>query len=208
MARKEGLQRVNFERSARAPTCYQQQRLRFATESGSQCSGYAERVIGAFSDIRYFLAEPLVNEREMPDTTIPMYRSEILKRMDAGERQEKPGAIEGTRTPTPLRVHGPEPCASANSATMAIVIRLQADPCRRPFQERTTRIFYRRLAACQTLEYLALGFRLRVSYRSLELRQVSNSSGESRFSILEPEAGSLEPEACAPQPLNPFTLPI
>src|SRR6202167_4245499 len=36
------------------------------------------------------------------------------------------GAIEGTRTPTPLRVHGPEPCASANSATMAIVIRLRA----------------------------------------------------------------------------------
>ena len=29
------------------------------------------------------------------------------------------GAIEGTRTPTPLRVHGPEPCASANSATSA-----------------------------------------------------------------------------------------
>src|SRR5271166_5251974 len=31
----------------------------------------------------------------------------------------KLGAIEGTRTPTPLRVHGPEPCASANSATSA-----------------------------------------------------------------------------------------
>src|SRR5579859_7948488 len=29
------------------------------------------------------------------------------------------GAEEGTRTPTPLPVHGPEPCASANSATMA-----------------------------------------------------------------------------------------
>ena len=29
------------------------------------------------------------------------------------------GAIEGTRTPTPLRVRGPEPRASANSATMA-----------------------------------------------------------------------------------------
>src|SRR2546430_11486448 len=29
------------------------------------------------------------------------------------------GAEEGTRTPTPLRVHGPEPCASANSATSA-----------------------------------------------------------------------------------------
>jgi hypothetical protein len=32
------------------------------------------------------------------------------------------GAIEGTRTPTPLPVHGPEPCASANSATMAILM--------------------------------------------------------------------------------------
>src|SRR5580704_5530840 len=32
------------------------------------------------------------------------------------------GAIEGTRTPTPLRVHGPEPCASANSATMAKIL--------------------------------------------------------------------------------------
>ena len=35
-------------------------------------------------------------------------------------REEKRfGAEEGTRTPTPLRVHGPEPCASANSATSA-----------------------------------------------------------------------------------------
>src|ERR1700738_1370475 len=31
------------------------------------------------------------------------------------------GAEGGTRTPTPLRVHGPEPCASANSATTATV---------------------------------------------------------------------------------------
>src|SRR5258708_23478489 len=30
------------------------------------------------------------------------------------------GAIEGTRTPTQLPVHGHEQCASANSATMAI----------------------------------------------------------------------------------------
>src|SRR5260370_39850133 len=30
------------------------------------------------------------------------------------------GAEEGTRTPTPLRVHGPEPCASANAATSAL----------------------------------------------------------------------------------------
>ena len=35
-------------------------------------------------------------------------------------RREEPGAEEGTRTPTPLRVHGPEPCASANSATSAL----------------------------------------------------------------------------------------
>src|SRR5947207_3200767 len=33
------------------------------------------------------------------------------------------GAEEGTRTPTPLRVHGPEPCASANSATSALGMR-------------------------------------------------------------------------------------
>src|SRR6478672_2621839 len=34
--------------------------------------------------------------------------------------RENSGAEEGTRTPTPLRVHGPEPCASANSATSAL----------------------------------------------------------------------------------------
>ena len=36
------------------------------------------------------------------------------------------GAEEGTRTPTPLRAHGPEPCASANSATSAKVTRMRA----------------------------------------------------------------------------------
>src|SRR5229473_5531906 len=36
--------------------------------------------------------------------------------------KSRDGAIEGTRTPTPLRVHGPEPCASANSATMAWIM--------------------------------------------------------------------------------------
>src|ERR1035437_5402638 len=45
------------------------------------------------------------------------------------------GAIEGTRTPTPLRVHGPEPCASANSATMASGLTLQRRPSRPPYQE-------------------------------------------------------------------------
>jgi hypothetical protein len=52
------------------------------------------------------------------------------------------GAIEGTRTPTPLRVHGPEPCASANSATMANELAQQ----RRPIvavSGRPTLLFYR-----------------------------------------------------------------
>ena len=38
------------------------------------------------------------------------------------------GAIEGTRTPTPLPVHGPEPCASANSATMASGLQSSQQP--------------------------------------------------------------------------------
>jgi hypothetical protein len=51
------------------------------------------------------------------------------------ERTSCLGAIEGTRTPTPLPVHGPEPCASANSATMAILNRKAAAASRPPSQE-------------------------------------------------------------------------
>jgi hypothetical protein len=55
------------------------------------------------------------------------------------------GAEEGTRTPTPLRVHGPEPCASANSATSAKV------SAALPGSIRKLRfLFYRGLVACQT----------------------------------------------------------
>src|SRR5713101_4709262 len=50
---------------------------------------------------------------------------------------ENRGAIEGTRTPTPLRVHGPEPCASANSATMAKSVARR--PSGAALQEKTTR---------------------------------------------------------------------
>src|SRR5271170_7135246 len=50
------------------------------------------------------------------------------------------GAIEGTRTPTPLPVHGPEPCASANSATMAIWTCNAAAAPRPPCQE--DQLFY------------------------------------------------------------------
>jgi hypothetical protein len=48
-------------------------------------------------------------EEIAPDKSLEMMGIKIL------------GAEEGTRTPTPLRVHGPEPCASANSATSARV---------------------------------------------------------------------------------------
>src|SRR5580693_4760390 len=69
------------------------------------------------------------------------------------------GAIEGTRTPTPLRVHGPEPCASANSATMAKSDSLRGDPCGAPFRREPQIIFYRGVARCQTFEQQAAGFR-------------------------------------------------
>src|SRR5260370_36600243 len=59
------------------------------------------------------------------------------------------GAIEGTRTPTPLRVHGPEPCASANSATMASGLQLRGDH-KIAVSGRPTFLFYRREAMCQT----------------------------------------------------------
>ena len=62
------------------------------------------------------------------------------------------GAIEGTRTPTPLRVHGPEPCASANSATMAISDRDATVSSRRPSRKGLRVIFYRRSAGCQTAD--------------------------------------------------------
>jgi hypothetical protein len=59
------------------------------------------------------------------------------------------GAIEGTRTPTPLPVHGPEPCASANSATMAI-LDCNAAAAPRPLSGRSTFLFYSPVSACQT----------------------------------------------------------
>jgi hypothetical protein len=59
------------------------------------------------------------------------------------------GAIEGTRTPTPLPVHGPEPCASANSATMASGLQMRGSSgCR---IRRSAILFYKRAACCQRL---------------------------------------------------------
>jgi hypothetical protein len=54
-------------------------------------------------------------------------------------RKFSTGAIEGTRTPTPLPVHGPEPCASANSATMASGLQLR-QPERRRIRKTCTSI--------------------------------------------------------------------
>ena len=47
----------------------------------------------------------------------------LIQETRAGSDFPEVGAEEGTRTPTPSRVHGPEPCASANSATSAKVTR-------------------------------------------------------------------------------------
>jgi hypothetical protein len=56
----------------------------------------------------------------------------------------KAGAEEGTRTPTPLRVHGPEPCASANSATSALESAGEAGAA-----TGTTSLFYKQYRVCQ-----------------------------------------------------------
>src|SRR5882672_4043901 len=69
--------------------------------------------------------------------------------MAGGVAQNVDGAEEGTRTPTPLRVHGPEPCASANSATSACDLADHRIPCGRD-AGRTTFLFYRRYLPCQT----------------------------------------------------------
>ena len=54
------------------------------------------------------------------------------------------GAEEGTRTPTPLRVHGPEPCASANSATSArkTMRRNECSPVGKACEPRLTGYFH------------------------------------------------------------------
>src|SRR5581483_12496226 len=50
--------------------------------------------------------------------TVPAWPADAREEGEGGVESED-GAEEWTRTPTPLRVHGPEPCASANSATSA-----------------------------------------------------------------------------------------
>src|SRR5580658_10843413 len=82
------------------------------------------------------------------------------------------GAIEGTRTPTPLRVHGPEPCASANSATMAKSDSVTGRPLRRPFQERTTIIFYRGIGDCQTPQRPPLSSNPRLAFEFRRHRNI------------------------------------
>src|ERR1035441_2370703 len=52
-------------------------------------------------------------------TPITMLVSSSFSSLQQGSRIGF-GAEEGTRTPTPLRVRGPEPRASANSATSAL----------------------------------------------------------------------------------------
>src|SRR6202044_2907297 len=85
-----------------------------------------------------------------PKTTSRPKRKSPAHRARDSHASKTLGAIEGTRTPTPLRVHGPEPCASANSATMASGLTLQRRPDRPPNLGRPTTSFYRHAAECQT----------------------------------------------------------
>jgi hypothetical protein len=57
--------------------------------------------------------------RGIEKTTQPKQLNKMSDPQAAHLHLEAFGAEEGTRTPTPLRVRGPEPRASANSATSA-----------------------------------------------------------------------------------------
>jgi hypothetical protein len=67
-------------------------------------------------------------------SAVHAYTQSLRFQLDCAETDKNSpwlGAEEGTRTPTPLRVHGPEPCASANSATSAMRYAPYDDPARR-----------------------------------------------------------------------------
>jgi|SRR5208282_5577156 hypothetical protein len=100
------------------------------------------------------------------------------------------GAIEGTRTPTPLRVHGPEPCASANSATMAIVTWLRSDPCEPPFRREPQ--YSTGAPPAVKLECPASA--LKIHIRESEVRAPALPKSRSANSVREP--------AASPQPLS------
>jgi hypothetical protein len=94
------------------------------------------------------------------------------------------GAIEGTRTPTPLRVHGPEPCASANSATMASGLSLQAATTSAAESGRSTPSFYRHDVPCQTSLQVAVTLNFACSARSYNHTDSSRSQHRLSFTRL------------------------
>ena len=71
--------------------------------------------------------EVMKTDWPMPGATLDAFSTksarstaeEVESRGDDPELADSTGAEGGTRTPTPLRAHDPESCASANSATSA-----------------------------------------------------------------------------------------
>jgi hypothetical protein len=87
-------------------------------------------------------------DSDFPAPKLPRKRRMKNQRIARKLTMIEPGAEEGTRTPTPLRVHGPEPCASANSATSAMERAMNSGIAR---QEELRFIFYRGDRECQTV---------------------------------------------------------
>jgi hypothetical protein len=78
-----------------------------------------------------------------PFLPVTMEKREFTKWANTEVFNYQAGAEEGTRTPTPLRVHGPEPCASANSATSALMGARQTPALRREYL-----IYFRGFLGC------------------------------------------------------------
>src|SRR5271157_2442724 len=103
----------------------------------------------------------------------------------AMDRRSRSGAEEGTRTPTPLRVHGPEPCASANSATSARV----------ETSETLNSLFRKQDYSTGALAKLAIALRC----SSFALRQEKSCDvSEMRRADLQLAASAASLELCAP----------
>ena len=80
------------------------------------------------SEMNVLPVKPRSGARMQPTGASRGCSSQETELAPEGRKKRIIGAIEGTRTPTPLPVHGPEPCASANSATMASGLTLQRRP--------------------------------------------------------------------------------
>lgn len=81
--------------------------------------GFVHEIEGRRCTTRKILENRRKRRKRMNNVIASVHASFSLFSGVCGERRSTFGAEEGTRTPTPLRVRGPEPRASANSATSA-----------------------------------------------------------------------------------------